>query len=144
ICDTEKGKQTGAVYNFKDSSELATKPVGEWNDYEITVIGQKYTVELNDKVVNEYEGDGSRGLKGHIGIQNHDPKSHVSFRDIKVIELPVGEGEKKEPEKEKALAPQPKEFNNLKPGLVAEYFKDIKDVAAVEKADKPFLVRIDK
>src|SRR5205814_5498652 len=54
ICDTETGKQTGAIYNFQNSTELASKPVGEWNRYEIRVVGQKYTVKLNGKVVNEY------------------------------------------------------------------------------------------
>ena len=61
---------------------------GEWNDYEITVVGQRYTVCLNGKVVNDYVSNQGRGAEGFVGIQNHDPASNVSFRDIRVKELP--------------------------------------------------------
>ena len=75
--------RTGAVYSFKAPEKTPeTKPVGEWNTYEIKVKGQEYTITLNGEVVNTYKG--SRGEKGFIGIQNHDPKSIVRFRNIAI------------------------------------------------------------
>jgi hypothetical protein len=91
ICDTEKGKQTGAIYNFKNSAKLASKPPGEWNRYEIRVVGQQYTVTLNGERVNEYTA--SRADRGHIGLQNHDGGAVVRFRNIQVTELNRGDND---------------------------------------------------
>jgi len=78
--------RTGAIYSFKAPEKKApTKPVGEWNVYEVTVKGQDYTVSLNGEVVNTYKG--SRGVKGYIGLQNHDPSSVVRFRNVQVKTL---------------------------------------------------------
>ena len=78
--------RTGAVYSFKAPEKTPeAKPVGEWNKYEISVKGQDYTITLNGEVVNTYKG--SRGTSGYIGIQNHDPKSVVRFRNIAIKSL---------------------------------------------------------
>lgn len=77
--------QTGSIYSFHPATKLASKPAGEWNVYEITVIGQHYTIVLNGENVNEF--DGKRGIEGYIGLQNHDITSRVSFRSIKVKEI---------------------------------------------------------
>lgn len=78
--------RTGAVYSFKaPEKNPPSKPVGEWNAYEITVKGQDYTVKLNGETVNTYKG--SRATKGYIGLQNHDPKSIVRFRNVRVKSL---------------------------------------------------------
>jgi beta-xylosidase len=81
-------QKTGSIYNADRENHRNARPLGEWNDYEITVVGQKYTVCLNGKVVNEYTSDKGRPLEGFIGVQNHDPASKVSFRDVRVKELP--------------------------------------------------------
>src|SRR4029079_12443586 len=88
----------------KKAKEIATKPVGEWNKYEITVVGQKYTVKLNGKVVNEFTGN--RSLHGHIGIQNHNQGSEVSFRNIKVVNLEMKAQREKEQAAKKAAKDQ--------------------------------------
>lgn len=78
--------RTGAVYSFKGPEKTPpARAVGEWNAYEITVKGQDYTITLNGEVVNHYHG--SRGAKGFIGLQNHDPKSIVRFRNVRVKTL---------------------------------------------------------
>lgn len=76
---------TGSVYSFQGSLDVPTKPVGEWNHYRIRVIGQRYHVEVNGVVVNDFIG--ARGLRGYIGIQNHDDGSPVRYRNIKVTKL---------------------------------------------------------
>lgn len=81
-------QKTGAIYNADPANFRNAKPVGEWNDYQISVVGQRYTVCLNGKIVNDYVSDKGRPLEGFIGVQNHDPTSNVSFRDIRVKELP--------------------------------------------------------
>lgn len=83
ICDAGGKNSTGAVYNAKPAAELASKPIGEWNKYEITVIGQNITVKLNGKVVNEFKGEKKTG-RGFIGLQNHDNNTKVSFRNVKI------------------------------------------------------------
>ena len=85
-CD-KKGLQyqTGAIYEQSAATKLATKPAGQWNLYEITVVGQRYTVVLNGEKVNEFEG--KRGLEGYVGLQNHDILSRVSFRHVRIREI---------------------------------------------------------
>jgi cytochrome c len=76
---------TGAVYGFAPASRhILSKQVGQWNTFEIQVVDQKYTVILNNNIVTEFVGN--RSLDGYIGLQNHDSKSKVSFRNIRVKE----------------------------------------------------------
>ncbi len=87
ICDgADPEHRTGAVYSFKAPDKSPpTRPVGEWNAFEITVKGQQYTIALNGEPVNSYKG--SRGERGYIGLQNHDPKSIVRFRNVRIKPL---------------------------------------------------------
>ncbi|HSF25246.1 MAG TPA: DUF1080 domain-containing protein [Blastocatellia bacterium] len=83
----EKGLmfQTGSIYSFHPATKVASRPAGEWNVFEITVVGQRYTVKLNGEKVNEFEGE--RATEGYIGLQNHDLISRVSFRRVRVKEI---------------------------------------------------------
>jgi hypothetical protein len=69
----------------------ATRPVGEWNDYEITVDGPDFTVALNGQMVNQFHftGDPQSPRRGQpstpqaprfIGLQTHTGR--VLFRHI--------------------------------------------------------------
>ena len=85
-CDKNGLKvQTGSAYDQFAATKIASKPAGEWNKYQITIVGQHYTVVLNGEKVNEF--DGVRGTEGYIGLQNHDPISRVSFRRVRVKEM---------------------------------------------------------
>jgi tetratricopeptide (TPR) repeat protein len=84
--------KTGAIYGFQEPSRPMSKPVGEWNSYEIQVVDQRYTVMLNGVKVNDFEGD--RRTEGYVGLQNHGPKkvgeedySRVRFRNLRVKAL---------------------------------------------------------
>ncbi|MDP6964035.1 MAG: DUF1080 domain-containing protein, partial [Planctomycetota bacterium] len=74
ICDTPAPKHnTGSIYSFKAATHIPTKEAGEWNKYRIRVVGQQYTIYINDELVNEFVGD--RSEQGYIGMQNHDDAS---------------------------------------------------------------------
>lgn len=100
---TGEPQKTGSVYNFdpvgRDDAGLT--PKGEWNEYEIRVVGQKYTIIRNGVVINEFEntpgqessraGDPPTDLRqfdrGFIGLQNHGNADLIEFRDIRVADL---------------------------------------------------------
>ncbi len=97
-------RKTGSVYGFADLDSARSRPTppGVWNDLEIRVVGQHYTVIRNGVVINEYENvpgvpfpgrpndpdSSSRGLVGYIGLQAHGaPQDVVSFRNIRILDL---------------------------------------------------------
>jgi hypothetical protein len=89
---------TGAIYSLAKVSKRTQKPAGEWNTMEIALRGQKTVISLNGEVVNEFDGSqavpqrkawyepvrGPRPDEGYIGLQNHDARSIVYFREISV------------------------------------------------------------
>ncbi|MDA4120349.1 MAG: DUF1080 domain-containing protein [Thaumarchaeota archaeon] len=75
--------KTGGIYNFAAPTKVATNPVGEWNFYEIHVVGQSYRIILNGNEVTDFTG--SRSTKGFIGLQNHN--GTVTFRSVTIMEL---------------------------------------------------------
>ena len=84
--------KTGAVYDAEPVTEEAWKPVGEWNHYKITLKGNKVNVVLNNKQVVDWKAEPrgkirSFAKEGYIGLQNHDSRSPVFFRNIYVKEL---------------------------------------------------------
>ena len=77
---------TGAIYDFAAPiKKVVSKPVGEWNTMKIHVINQSYNVLINGEKVTDFTGD--RLTEGYIGLQAHDEKSKVSFRNIMVKEV---------------------------------------------------------
>lgn len=77
--------QTGAIYSFSAAERIPTRTVGEWNQVEVTAVGQDYTVAIDGRVVNRFTGE--RRLDGYIGVQCHDPSGTVWYRDIRAIPL---------------------------------------------------------
>jgi type 1 glutamine amidotransferase len=88
-------KTTGSVYGFRSADlrkrDRALNPPGEWNTYEIRVEGERLRVWLNGVKINDFTNtDPARSLRdGHVGIQNHGADDQVSFRDVRIKELPV-------------------------------------------------------
>jgi hypothetical protein len=77
---------TGAIYDFAIPSKINSKSIGKWNSLKIIAEKQKYKVIANGvTVISNFIGN--RLLEGYIGLQNHDDKSKVSFRNIKAKEL---------------------------------------------------------
>jgi choline dehydrogenase-like flavoprotein len=92
--------RTGAIYdvdvgagngnqNYRRGSALEP---GEWNDYEVAVTGDTYTVKLNGYQTSTFTNtDAARGLpsssdplSGFVGLQNHPVPGRVSFRAVRI------------------------------------------------------------
>ncbi|WP_435827467.1 3-keto-disaccharide hydrolase [Actinoplanes philippinensis] len=101
--DSGEPQKTGSIYNF-DPVTLAdarVTPKNQWNDYEIRVVGQHYTIIRNGVVINEFDNtpgkqssragdpatDLRQFLRGHIGLQNHGDNDLAEFRNIRVRAL---------------------------------------------------------
>lgn len=97
--------KTGSIYGF-DRVGLAGAGVtekGTWNDYEIRVVDQHYSVYRNGVLINEFDNtggqdfypprsddpgtDGRRFASGYLGLQVHGTTDVVSYRDIRIKEL---------------------------------------------------------
>jgi len=91
--DAEEGiHRTGAVYDAEAPSQLASAPPGEWNRLEVSFISDRIVVELNGKQVIDWKAE-PRGKvedfakRGYVGLQNHDDRSPVYFRNIYVRDM---------------------------------------------------------
>ncbi|MFN3484393.1 MAG: DUF1080 domain-containing protein, partial [Planctomycetota bacterium] len=87
----------GSIYDVVAARRGHLKPVGEWNEEEITARGRRITVKLNGIVIVNADLDeirdeqvlrkhpGLKNAKGHIGFLGHGTR--VEFRNIRVKEL---------------------------------------------------------
>lgn len=84
--------KTGAIYNEPGQvlSLQPAKPAGQWNEYEIRVQGNSYTVLLNGARVTQFNNPHAvRGLAGtakspsYIGLQSY-PGQRAQFRNIRI------------------------------------------------------------
>lgn len=81
-------RRTGSVYALQDVKEAPAKD-NEWYTQHIIVKGDKVTVLVNGKVINDYiEKDPTKIRTGTFALQGHDPKSKVFYKDIMVKVLP--------------------------------------------------------
>ncbi len=93
IYDAGQGiHQTGAVYDAQAPSAAAFKPAGHWNHMKISFIGEQIKVELNDQEVIDWRAEARGKVKdfareGYIGLQNHDSRSPVYFKNIYIKEV---------------------------------------------------------
>lgn len=97
--DFDRGKPAlggnGAIYNFKAPDKFASKPAGEWNTVEATLIGNKITVVLNGiKIHDQVACDRATGSEIDNKISEPGPiflqgdHGSVTFRNIRVKEWP--------------------------------------------------------
>jgi hypothetical protein len=105
--------RTGSIYSLSRATKKTQKPTGEWNTLEIQLDGQLTRVSLNGEIVNEFRGDqkvperniwyepvrGPRPDFGFIGLQNHDPRTSVYFKEVSVVRtdkspLPMTQGDR--------------------------------------------------
>ena len=86
---------------IRSPRRMAKPELKEWNTMEITLTDDRTVVTLNGEKITDYkEGDpvpekkkssepdrGQRAAAGYIGLQNHNDKDVVLFRDISVKKL---------------------------------------------------------
>jgi len=84
----------GAIYNIKEPSEFASRPAGEWQTVEATMVDNKITVILNGKKIHDaFECDKATGaaLDGNVkepgAFYLQGDHGTVWFRNIRVKEL---------------------------------------------------------
>lgn len=75
----------GALYDLVAPSKNTARPAGQWNSVTIVARGPKITVELNGERIIDTEQ--TRSLRGYIGLQNHDDKAVVKFKNVRLEEL---------------------------------------------------------
>jgi len=96
--DFARGKPSksgnGAIYNFKEPDTFASKPAGEWNTVEATIVGNKISVTMNGKKIHDNvacdkptgsEIDNKVTEPGPIFLQGDH--GSVEFRKIEIKEL---------------------------------------------------------
>jgi hypothetical protein len=96
--DYKSGKPTkggnGAIYNHTAPSQFASKPAGEWQTVEATIVGKKISVTLNGKKIHdEVECDRATGSEldrkvdepGALFLQGDH--GTVWFRKMEIKEL---------------------------------------------------------
>lgn len=80
-------QSTGAIYNQQGQSLTphSARPAGEWNEFEIRIQGQTYTVFLNGAQVTTFTNTNpNRGqtTPSFIGLQTY-PGSRIAYRNIR-------------------------------------------------------------
>ena len=92
---------TGTLYSMTKAKARPSKPAGEWNTMDITLDGLRTIVKVNGVLVTDYDGvspvaerkqpyepeRGPRPASGYIGLQNHDARSVIYFKEISVEPL---------------------------------------------------------
>lgn len=103
-------RTTGAVYSFAKAVGVKQLGPGEWNTLEITLDGERVRTRLNGQPAANFDpsdpppklqerggmGDpeaGPRPSAGYIGLQNHDDRVTVYFKEVSV--RPLSEADKK-------------------------------------------------
>ena len=99
--DADEFHRTGSIYSLSKADTFPPSPDG-WNTLEIALDGQTTTVSVNGVTVNTFRGDqpaperviyyepqrGPRPNSGYVGLQNHDERSTVWFREVSLHPLP--------------------------------------------------------
>jgi hypothetical protein len=98
----------GSIYDVFPAKLGALKPVGQWNDEEITAVGRHVKIVLNGQtIVDANLNDATDPAKlmahpgllrerGHIGWLGHG--DYCEFRNVRVKEIPTAEKDNTAPE----------------------------------------------
>lgn len=82
-------RRTGSIYAVRDVKEPPAQD-NKWFTQHIIVMGNRITVKVDGKTINEYTvpSEGGRLSSGTFALQGHDPESKVFYKDIMVKPLP--------------------------------------------------------
>jgi len=74
---------SGSLYDVIAATKNMSRPAGQWNHVRIVTHGRRIQIHWNGEPTINYETD--RLTTGYIGLQNHDAKSVVKFRNIRIV-----------------------------------------------------------
>jgi sugar phosphate isomerase/epimerase len=74
-----------AIYDVVAPTKNLVRKAGEWNTVTIVAKGPKIAFWMNGEQVLETEQ--TRSMKGYVGLQNHDNRSVVKFKNIRLEKL---------------------------------------------------------
>lgn len=111
--NNRESRKTGSIYTFDNNgpSQIGVpRAPGTWEDYEIEVVGQHYTIRRNGQVINEWDNNpginADRGpdpntslrqfARGYIGLQNHGGADTMQYRNVRVEDLTPGKPKAKD------------------------------------------------
>jgi hypothetical protein len=77
---------TGAIYRLAPALRRCSRPVGQWNTFEVSATGSALAVRLNGEPVSRL-AQAAREPRGHVGLQNHHAGSAVQFRRLYVMPI---------------------------------------------------------
>lgn len=86
-------RTTGGLYGVAgpdvEARDVALRPPGEWNTFEIEVRDDRIAVRLNGSQVLDHPLDDGRppADPGHLGLQNHGDGDDARFRSVRVRPL---------------------------------------------------------
>ncbi len=66
-------------------------PPNEWFTQEVIADGNHIIIKVNGKTTVDFVDEKNTYPKGRFALQQHDPKTVVSFRKIEIMELPATE-----------------------------------------------------
>ena len=86
---SENSKRMAKIFGAKhklnvELTQKVLKPVGQWNEYEIKLVGSKIEVRLNGELVTTSDSL-SRLSKGYIGLQGEG--GFHEYRNIRIKDL---------------------------------------------------------
>jgi hypothetical protein len=75
---------TGALYDVAAAKVNPSKPAGEWNSVRIETTGPRIQIRHNGQDIVDHVSD--RRTRGFVGLQNHDERAVVRFRNLRLTE----------------------------------------------------------
>ena len=75
----------GSLYDYAAPRKNRIRRPGEWNELRVIARGPSIRVHLNGELNLDVRGD--RRPRGYVGLQNHDARSVIRYRDIYLAEL---------------------------------------------------------
>jgi len=78
---------TGALYTLAPALQLASRPLGEWNSFDILARGLELRVVLNGVEVCAFTAPTHKPRSGRLGLQTHHEGSRVRFRAPRIQRL---------------------------------------------------------
>src|SRR5437870_3181521 len=84
-CTSGNKQQAKSLFNGRDLAGWVVVYGGEWNHVRSVTKGRLIQITWNGEPTIDYQTD--RLTTGYIGLQNHDAKSVVKFRNIRITEV---------------------------------------------------------